>query len=311
MADPARGLLRWLAAHDPIEQLILTCPDVPMPKAPRGAVVVCGDRCLRDTNLGLAAQVLVSGVDVVAVMPCAEARDTTATWQESLRDVVEFEPPPRGRHPKEVLTLGQIAMPRRAVLGLRVQSALDLSLDDAARSLIAFRMLQEEDRASLPTPPAQNPAADTEASPSNSTDDESAGPPAVAAGLNVSGCTACGVCVLACPHDALRLEHDGETSTLSHLRESCRSEHQCIDLCPVDAITTAGPLSIAQVLDAPRHTLTEVTTKSCERCGTRHPLDDGPLCPACSFRTKNVFGSSLPPGIAEKIAAARRRRETT
>src|SRR5699024_10384453 len=109
-----------------------------------------------------------------------------------------------------------------------------------------------------------------------------------------------------CPHDALVLEHDGPSITLTHLREDCRSELQCVTLCPVDAITSSGLLSLTAVLDEPTRVLTEGSTAVCERCSARHPAEEGKLCAACSFRTANVFGSALPPGVAEKLAAFRK-----
>lgn len=316
MTDPTKGLLRWLGAHDPVPRLLLTCPDVHVPRVERGTVVVRAHRCLGECDIGLPAQLLVSGVGQVLTLPCAAAQQRVTAWQQRLHDVQTFRAPRRGRRPAEVLVLGQVPLPRRALLGLSTRGTLDLSQDDAARTLTAVRMLQDQGRAAVSrssspgaSPDAAPPEAAGAAGPA-SVAAGAAGPTdelAAAAGLTVDGCTACGVCVRACPHDALTLEHDGDTSTLTHLTEACRSEHQCVALCPVDAFTVTGHHSLASVLEEPARVLATVVTSPCERCGARHPSTGGPLCPACRFREANAFGSALPPGVAEKLTHLRRR----
>jgi len=315
MTDPTKGLLRWLGAHDPVPRLLLACPDLPVPRGARGTVVVRAHRCLGECGVGLPAQLLVSGVDQVLTLPCAAGQERVTIWQQQLPDVQPFHAPPRGRRPAEVLVLGQVPLPRRMLLGLSTQHALDLDEDDAARTLTAVRMLQEQGRATLPaavsrpheSTPATGPTGGPAGAAAAGTAGSQAAEPAAATRFMVDGCTACGVCVRACPHDALALEHDGDTSTLSHLTESCRSEHECVALCPVDAFTATGHHSLTSVLDEPVKVLARVRTSSCTRCGARHPGTEGQLCPACRFRAANTFGSALPPGVAEKITGLRRR----
>lgn len=301
MADTTRPLLRWLAAHDPLEHVLLACAGTTLPRVARGTVVVRLDGCLKDTGIGLPAQLLAVGVDVVEVLPCPTAPDEAAaqvaSWRTVIDGVAPFAPARRVRSRPEVLTLGQIPVPRRVVLGLSLRDLpLDLGLDDAARTITALRLLEAAGRTRpRPTTPHDPGPAQV----------DGAGPPAAAATLAVTGCTACGVCVRACPHDALVLEHDGDGSTLTHLREDCRSELDCLRLCPVDAISTAGPVPLAELLEEPVVTLSEVSTAACERCGARHPAVEGPLCPPCRFREGNAFGSALPPGVLEKLAALR------
>lgn len=323
MSDPTARLLRWLAAHDTPERVVLLCADATLPRVGRRTLVVQVDGCVTDVGLGLAAQLLASGVAVVEVAPCPtrpeEATATVASWRAVLGDGVAHLTAPRWSRPaREVLRLGQVPLPRRVVLGLRIDPVLDLDLDDAARTLAALRLLHRQGRARVvpqtadPGPAASaEPAAATpapvpaEATPAPGED----GPaePFVAADLTVRGCTACGVCVRACPHDALVLNHTGDRSTLTHLREACRSELECVALCPVDAITTTGPLSLAAVLEEPDRVLTTVRTAACTRCGARHPAEEGDLCPPCRFRSSHAFGSAAPPGMVEKLRTLRQR----
>ena len=315
MTDPTKGLLRWLGAHDPVPRLLLTCPEMPVPRVERGTVAVRAHRCLGECDIGLPAQLLVSGVGQVLTLPCAAAEQRVTAWQQRLHGVQTFHAPRRGRRPAETLVLGQIPLPRRALLGLSTRGTLDLSHDDASRTLTAVRMLQDQGRATVSSSSsagARPEAAPRAAAGTAGATSVAAGPAdstverAAAAVLTVDGCTACGVCVRACPHDALTLEHDGDTSTLTHLTEDCRSEHQCVALCPVDAFTVTGHHSLASVLEEPVRVLATVETSPCERCGARHPSTDGPLCPACRFREANAFGSALPPGVADKLTALRR-----
>ena len=301
MSDPAKALLRWLSAHDPVAHLVLACADVPLPRVPRRAVVV-QVACLADCDAGLAAQLLANGVGSVLTLPCDRASQAVAAWGEVLTDVVPFTPPRRGQRAKDVLVLGQVPLPRRALLGLPSDSVLDLRADPAARTLAAFRILQEAGRARFPgeTGP-RTEAAPAVMQPLGDAPEPVLGPTSAAAELLVSGCIACGVCVRACPHDALVLEHEGATSTLTHLAESCRSELQCVALCPVDAFSVPGSLSLAAVLEEPVRHLAAVATAACERCGARHPAAEGRLCAACRFREDNAFGAALPPGVAEKL----------
>lgn len=336
MADSLAQLLRWLAAHDTPQRVLLVCADTPAPRVARSTLVVRARGCLADLGLDLPAQLLVSGVGVVVVAPCATAPRSVAArlaqWQRAFPGgVTAFDPPRRGRRP-EVLTLGEIPLPRRAVLGLGLRDAgvLDHRVDDAARTLVAMRALREQGRARLdvpagavtpePTPaPAMVATEPTPAPETVTTGPTSAGAaaPAAPAGaeqdgtatpglrLMVEGCVACGVCVHACPHDALVLEHVGETSTLSHDREACRGELECVALCPVGAMSSDGALSLVEVLDDAHVMLAEVTTAACVRCRARHPAAEGELCQTCSFRGANAFGSSLPPGVAARLAARR------
>ncbi|TNC17331.1 4Fe-4S dicluster domain-containing protein [Georgenia sp. 311] len=312
MADPTRQLLRWLAAHDVPGRVLLLCADAPLPPVARDTLVVRLPGCLKDTGIGLPAQLLASGVGAVEVTACPSAPEEAAAqvtgWTQVLGDRVRRHtaPPLLRRGRPTVLTLGQVPLPRRVVLGLGGLDAapLDLDLDDAARTIAALRLL-----GAAPRPDAATRADSEDVAPSERDVLAAAGPPSAAAALAVDGCVACGVCVRACPHDALVLDHDGDTSTLTHLREDCRAELECLRLCPVDAFSTSGSLPLADVLAVPTAVLAEVRTATCERCGARHPADEGPLCATCRFREGNAFGSSMPPGLAERLA--RRRDEST
>ena len=122
--------------------------------------------------------------------------------------------------------------------------------------------------------------------------------------LRTSGCTACGVCVKACPTDALELSHleTGENrriTTLSEYDSKCIGCRQCIDLCPVDAFEDGGFLSWeTRLSESPRRPLETVPTMRCEKCKTFFPMrEGGTLCKTCSATRDNPFAIRWPEGV--------------
>lgn len=125
-----------------------------------------------------------------------------------------------------------------------------------------------------------------------------------AAELVARGCTACAVCVHACPTDALTLtltaDGDEPTATLNHDRTRCDNTGQCLDLCPVEALHSLGPAPITGVREVPAVTLATVAVTRCAKCSQYFRTDGATLCPTCSYRRDNPFGSTLPPGFSPR-----------
>jgi len=121
--------------------------------------------------------------------------------------------------------------------------------------------------------------------------------------LTGRGCIACGVCVQACPPHALRIQHGsgGEGTAISTLLQTpaaCTGCRSCIDLCPSDVLQPVGPWPWSELLVDREVGVTTLTTASCERCGASFPTTSGDrLCPTCTYRRSNPFGSALPPGF--------------
>lgn len=284
-ADPGRALLRWLHAIEVPHVVVLACAHGIAPAIAAGAVGVVVDGCLADVGLSLPAQLLASGVSEIRVCDCAERPDAVAerlaTWQRVFGTVF-----PAGavattrwhRRSGPIFDLRNPSISRRSAFGLRARCAppFDLSGDDAARGIEALRILRERGRAHL--------------------DPLDAGPAdRVGIVMRADGCTACGVCVRACPHGALELVDERGEGVLRHRRDACRADQACIRLCPETALTVTAERSAIDLLDGGVIELARVATSICSRCGARHPSSDGPLCPPCRFRAANPFGSGRAP----------------
>ena len=117
--------------------------------------------------------------------------------------------------------------------------------------------------------------------------------------LGAVGCTACGVCVRACPHEALTLTVSGGVATLAHLRARCRGERRCLDLCPERALSDGGPLDLRDAAGAVA--LATLAVRACARCGATIPAGGEALCRVCRARRAKPLGSALPPELDRRL----------
>ena len=114
-------------------------------------------------------------------------------------------------------------------------------------------------------------------------------------------CTACGVCVRACPTGALQFTTDDEGSyfELDFLAQYCIGCRLCAHTCFPNAIVVENSPRFSQVFGSkePSH-LCQGDLSHCQNCNTVFKARSGvQLCPACDYRKTNPFGSRLPPGI--------------
>lgn len=327
-SDHERALLRWLWAQDLPDRVVLLCRHLAGVRVPRRGVGVRLEGCVDEVGTGLPAQLLALGVPHLSVVSCdlhpEECTTLVRRLQELFPDQVDVLPATRAsrwaRH-GTVVDIAAVPLPRRLVLGmgLRDRAPLDLGGDSARRTLAALDILASSGRARLPGTERRD-AAPSQDRPRRSTPSVRVDPVAVppltppvevasteASGVLIGmdlvarGCTACGVCVRACPTGALRLDVDGGTSTLTHLRSDCRADLHCVELCPVDALAPVAPADASSVLERPEEVLATVATSACTRCGTAHPASEGDLCPVCAFRASASFGSQLPPAVLARL----------
>ena len=303
MSDHIRSLLRWLCAHDLPDQVVLCCPDQAL-SVPARSLGLRLDTCVRDTEIDLVAQVLAVGVRSIGVSPCHDHRDqvkeTVGAWSARFPGQVRLldDAPHRQRlrmYRGEVLDLACIPLPRRLLLGLTrgERPPLDLAADSSSWTLQALGLLKEQGRVRL----THHSAADSAALREETAPPVPAQVKAPALALEAGACTACGVCVHACPTSSLTLEVEGGHAVLLQSLESCRGSGSCVALCPQHVLVSRGTVDATDIMASPVRRLAALAVSVCTRCGSLHPSAQGDLCEVCSFRAEHQFGSALPPGL--------------
>ncbi|MCG2803761.1 MAG: 4Fe-4S binding protein [Cellulomonas sp.] len=131
--------------------------------------------------------------------------------------------------------------------------------------------------------------------------------------LSVVGCSGCGVCVRACPTDALRLHKSRgsadlavEHLSLRQMPAACVDCGECLRLCPEQAITTRGRHSWAELLAGMPQFLVARDARACTRCGGALVAvdDDDSLCQVCAYRWRHPFESMIPAAARVSLAAS-------
>lgn len=279
---------RWLSRNE-VTSVALAChgePSLPLGSKRRPAIEIPG--CLQELPLYRLVDLHLTGVRDVAILEgdcCQDSEgepDILSSWQSRLGDLLQWNAVAAKPARSWAWSLSPTRVPvdRRGLLGLgRLEPAWpihDADSDDESRLVTSLR--------------AVGITAIEEA------------PPGLA--LLASGCTGCGVCVAACPHDALSLVVDGTQTTLEHAPDVCRGEQQCVALCPVDALSIDGPQSWAAVLDGSPRVLATLQMAVCERCKVRFPADYGQRwCETCQIRRSDPFGSHLPEAALKLLRA--------
>lgn len=279
------SLLRWISDEEPAITLICGSAIRTYNKSTTPLRV---EGCIADTPLALAPQILACGAEALSVDVDAcecenreRARKRFEVWQSLLGPrISEYQgKSPRFRPAQEVLA-NSAPVSRRALFGLSSDSSLpvDISGNESAQLSAALAILGIEPEIA----------------------DEFATAPS-AARLKVSGCTACGVCVSACPTHALALENANEkgssTAILMHDRTICEGSAKCIELCPEDAISRGATLSLAEMK---RVEVARLQTAKCRKCQSLFEDDGEDLCPTCRRVEQDPFGCWLPPGFERK-----------
>lgn len=291
--DLSRPLLRWLYVNQVPDTLILVCPYTPIGRVPKGAVVVELTDCAGPQDTGLCAQLLASGVRRVHIAECCTTPEGEGpgSLYELFPDVTAWQEPTSrwGTRSPDILYLGHIALPRRMVLGLagKVAGPLNLAASEQLRELQALEQLRETARIR-----EQAPAA---------------GARSAARNLSADGCVACGVCVAACPESALKLPVRDDAATLTFDSSLCQGGLQCVQLCPVGALTDGGVIPLTELAGAGVRILSEVPVATCQKCWVRHPDVGQPYCQSCRIRQESGFGATA--NVEELIERARKHRE--
>lgn len=284
MADDVTQLLQWLR-DERTTDVEFACAEHPSPRlGPRGSVVVRLDGCAADLGDDICLLLAAHGVRVwIRVDGCSRADDTRRAVERMATLLAAAGAAPdlvgvtgrKGMWPREVRTFGSFVITRRQLFLLpQGQGTPTPELPGTPRERAVFALRRITNGT---TPPAL------------------AGLPAPSAHLDVQGCTGCGVCVRACPEDALRLARGTDTFNLVQRVHACTDCRACVRLCPEQAIRHVGEATWGSVLEGSESVLAEGRSRVCARCGTHFmPTGDGANCPPCAFRLANPFGSRTP-----------------
>ncbi|WP_165372924.1 ATP-binding protein [Pengzhenrongella frigida] len=313
------GVQRWLSHQAEEVALELVCAEHPGPvRGIPGRTVVRLSGCARELASHELVELLGLGARQVAVRldGCAEIDDAAAhlapivaLLRAGLVDRLTIEGvPPRSPLPDG----GAGSTPEPVAPGDRGPRRRRAVLEAAAMPVSRRRLLGLGGPAGRELPPPSAEPHDRLVAAVRALVVPTAALAALASPtphLVASGCTACGVCVQACPTDALSLRHGagGENlsiSTLLHRPAVCNGCALCVDLCPVDVLLVADRWPWSRLLSDDEHPVVTVTTALCARCSTSFPVASGEkLCPVCTYRRRNPFGSTLPPGAVLAPAA--------
>jgi ferredoxin len=128
--------------------------------------------------------------------------------------------------------------------------------------------------------------------------------------LDRSQCTACGLCALDCPTEALRFVSDKEAYQLLFHYQACIGCGQCVRSCPEKCLHLENTLEIER-LNKPAETVLEGEIARCQECGipiapramidklrTRIAAAQGltsqlSICPACRIKAMSGVVSSM------------------
>ncbi|MGW8161359.1 MAG: 4Fe-4S dicluster domain-containing protein [Desulfobulbales bacterium] len=121
-------------------------------------------------------------------------------------------------------------------------------------------------------------------------------------------CTACGVCARACPTGALSFLDEDDTYTLGFDPRLCIGCAACTHVCAPDALRLDQTPDLQQVFAvSDALVLQSGEFRRCKRCKARFAaVSDEALCPVCTFRSKNPFGTALPPALLGRSKSGER-----
>lgn len=296
------SLITWAAHFGEGERIEFACADAAgIERGHRGWQPVRAPGCVADLGLHVPLEMLALGVAEVGVRRdlCShpDQLDPRLAQWDTLFEMAghTVARPPSGRRRRTVMQAERMpTVERRSLFGM---GRKDPRPEDAWTPELAATD-QQRLRAALHRLGAR---------PTDSGDADGVGWRIVA-----DGCQARGQCVVACPHDALRLLHTStgdvdQRSELTFDPSLCDGCGRCVEFCDVDALSSAAPTSFNDLLAEPRLIAT-VSTRRCQRCRAAFVPDDADatLCPVCAERRANPFGSTLPPEAIERL---RRQRE--
>jgi formate hydrogenlyase subunit 6/NADH:ubiquinone oxidoreductase subunit I len=135
------------------------------------------------------------------------------------------------------------------------------------------------------------------------------------ASLKVSdACTACSACANACPTGALHFEitNTNRNFHLTFSAPNCIACDICANVCATAAISIDHNPAFKEVFESWKPEPVQAgDLVRCTQCNTLMAVRPGvKLCPLCTYRRKNPFGSKMPPGMKIPGLAVKRKSDS-
>ncbi|MFQ3568141.1 MAG: 4Fe-4S dicluster domain-containing protein [Aggregatilineales bacterium] len=294
--DGVDKLLGYVKSLPNAARLELACPhrlDLSSATDPASALLVI-TRCLVSLSpstyvelFNRGAQIVLLRLDACAGCPLQRACSTIEQTAERINQLYNDQPdravvivktrPAASESPAVPLHVNRPAISRRGLFSL-LRPHLD-DQDAAAPASDACAPFMHE-RARLLRAIAASP------------DREAMHTESLFSSLKMTGvCSACEVCAVVCPTQALRIEKSTADFSLTFDTGACTRCDLCVELCPERALAYGDPPSIECVNAGGTETLAAGSLTRCRRCGATFADAKGmALCPPCLFRRQNPFG---------------------
>lgn len=267
-----RPALQWLAAADPVDNLVLLCADAaPLALGKRDAGLALPGHT-QELTAAEAAQLLVQGASYLQLCPCPE-QDPLARLQAVLGDLVRpYAPPERASRRPQIMDVATGLVPRRTLLPTRSDSALTLSASSSWRSFEAFHDLAAAHA-------IYRPKAFSEAD-----------------ALHCLRCSTCATLIEQCRANANRnVTARAAATDFSALCPACQvAVHYCPNRSAADEEGAATLASFTATQQDGEQ------LQPCEKCKNPHPAAEGELCRMCAYREQHPFTAAMP---TEALAA--------
>ena len=267
-----RGVLRWLAATDPVENLVVYCDHVPAPPVGKADVRLRWQGCVRDLDAASAAQLLVQGASYLQILSC-EHGSPLQRLRAVLGDLASpYNAPARPARKAQTIDMATVQLPRRSLLPTPSDSALTVSASNAWRTFEAFHNLAEAHAIFRPT---DFSAADA---------------------LHAVRCASCNSLIGACPANEAREFTAREAA--ANFTALCPACQVAVHYCPARSkqdFTSAAMLAPFEGKQADTEDLV-----ACAKCKNPHPAAEGKYCRMCAYRMQHPFTAVMP----EKALAA-------
>ena len=267
-----RPALQWLAAADPVENLVLFCKDAAVPALGKKDAGLILPGHAQDLTAPQAAQLLVQGASYLQLYPCSTCAPLPGLQAVLGELVLPFAPPERASRRPQIMDVATGLVPRRTLLPTRSDSALTISASNSWRSFEAFHDLATAHAIFRPTDFSEADA------------------------LHCLRCSTCATLIEKCPANADR--NFTARAAATNFRALCPACQVAAHYCPNRSVADEQVATALTSFTATQQDGEQL--QPCEKCKNPHPAAEGELCRMCAYREQHPFTAAMP---TEALAA--------